>query len=213
MQRAQLLVQRDAQVEKLRAGAIMRRSHETVRDVDVLLLNAELSRTLEMLQEQYKKRSAETEQVRESVQDFRRKIQEQDRLLTQVREYWRRNAAALMRMKNESSWRTTHALNSSSVAGNSSTWSGYTPNATWRAAVSSTARPHHIALQPSSPKQQQQQPGQQQESASGTAVEMWERYQPIHALGLVRPEEVAEFIYSVFEEIAVGTPVRLCVEE
>ncbi|EKF39011.1 hypothetical protein MOQ_000768 [Trypanosoma cruzi marinkellei] len=201
-QRAQLLLQRDAQEAKLKVATAEKHSQEQVRALDTLLLNDEISHTLEMLEEQKKKRCAETEQVRKSIEEFKQRIQEHEQLLNNVREYWRRNAVALRQAKNPGtgrkmsySWDST--LPSVSGAGG--------PLVSLETAFCSTAPPSCPYLDGASliPIER---PHLINTADSETTFpeETLEGYQSIPALGLFQAEEVADFICSVFEELTVG---------
>ncbi|KAF8303135.1 hypothetical protein TcYC6_0042490 [Trypanosoma cruzi] len=203
-QRAQLLVQCDAQEAKLNAATAEKRSQERVRTLDTLLLNDEISHTMELLEEQKKKRCAETEEVRKSIEEFKQRIQEHEQLLHNVREYWCRNAAALRRTKTPGncqnmsySWDST-LPSASGVEG---------PAISLETAFCSTAPPSGPFLE-GSPLIPTVQPHLINSVGSETKLpeEKLEGYQSIPALGLYQPEEVADFICSVFEGLAVGSP-------
>ncbi|EAN98068.1 hypothetical protein C3747_65g75 [Trypanosoma cruzi] len=203
-QRTQLLVQCDAQEAKLNAATAEKRSQEKVRTLDTLLLNDEISHTMELLEEQKKKRSAETEEVRKSIEEFKQRIQEHEQLLHNVREYWCRSAAALRRTKNPGNCQKM-----------SYSWDSTLPSASGvegaafslETAFCSTAPPSRPFLE-GSPLIPTVQPHLVSSVGSETKLpeEMSEGYQSIPALGLYQPEEVADFICSVFEELTVGSP-------
>ncbi|RNF02876.1 hypothetical protein TraAM80_06091 [Trypanosoma rangeli] len=198
--RAQLLVQRDAQVTKLQLITAERCSQEHVMKVDAQLLNEELSHTLQVLEEKKRKRFEEMEQVRESISDFRQRIVDHNRLLQQVREYWRRNVAVLRLVKNTGSCSAAAALRSTRSLSGSTDAFPAPLEATFRSpttSVPSTGLVEEGERSEASLSNPLFVPAAYPEANIGEQVSG--ECQSIPALGLYQPDEVAEFIYSVFE--------------
>ncbi|RNF26008.1 uncharacterized protein Tco025E_01757 [Trypanosoma conorhini] len=221
-QRAQLLVQRDAQASKLQLVTAEKCSQERVRNMDAQLLNEELAHTLQVLEEQKQKRSAETAQVLESINDFKQRIADHNQLLQKVREYWRLNKAELSRVKYAGASTTTAAsqLPFSSSGGGGGGSGGSSSSSSSSVGVSPTSVPYAFSATVASPLSRG--PFEEEETPAAPpskpvlpstagpeailAEQVLGRCQAIPALGLHRAEEVAEFIYSVFEELAIAPP-------
>ncbi|ORC85084.1 uncharacterized protein TM35_000381590 [Trypanosoma theileri] len=212
-QRAQLLVQRDAQVMKLNSSTIHQNSQAKIRDVDDLLLNEELVQMLEVLQQQKEQRLAEITNVRAAIDDIRNNIEKQEKLVLLVREYWRRNAAAMKRVKNAAGRRLGRESISSAIVETSMMDS---PSQTiWRR-FNTTVPPALLSSEAAGIARVSPTPttgtgtGMGRNTAEGKSNNV---YQSIPALGLKEPDEVAEFIYSVFEELGVGSTATAGNEE
>ncbi|KAH9588707.1 hypothetical protein LSM04_000587 [Trypanosoma melophagium] len=202
-QRAQLIVQRDAQAVKLASTALQKSTQAKIREVDDQLLNEKLVQMLEVFLQQKEQRRSEIAQVRAAIADTRRSIEKREELLLQAREYWRRNAAATKRVKNAAGRRVEGR---ESVASGTVETSMTDVPSTILGRLNTTAPPTLLSSKAAAAKQG----GTPAPSPTGR-INVGEGkgngYLSIPALGLKEPDEVAEFIYSVFEELGTGSTV------
>nr|CCD13668.1 unnamed protein product [Trypanosoma congolense IL3000] len=94
-QRAQLLAQREAQMVKLNSCREKRATDDETRNMDTEVLNDGLSCTLDLVNRAKKQRLKELELLREAIKVCKGEVEAHEHKMQIVREYWRRNYAAL----------------------------------------------------------------------------------------------------------------------